>query len=159
MKLRILNQINSTINLQNIYEENFLTYIQITNKHINKSIVYLLKKFLNEIYNLIVDENPKIFFNINDVTINFLQKFYFTKIDENNKIEIITNKNNIIGLEEEIVNNMLFAYEYYRKNVSSHRYSAKTYYDQKFDDYSIKNNILILLGIISTGFVSKLGNG
>jgi hypothetical protein len=157
-QLKILNQVNTTINLSTTFESEFLTYTQHTNKHISKCIIYLLSKYIEEINKNVNIDDAKIFFNISDSSINIFQEFYLTNLKLRNKYEIITHKNNIIGLEDEIINNMLFSYEFYRKKVSDQRFSAKIYYDQKFDDYSIKNNILILLGIISTNFVGKLGN-
>lgn len=158
--LNNLNYVNEQIGLINKYDEKFLSITEINSFDMKKCLVIVFKKIINDIYNTIIckiNNANKIYLNVNDEMFNCIDLINFDLLKLPIEIELL--RNDIIGLEEKNVYNLLSSinYVYEMQMLGEFEYSIDNFVSQEMSFAQTKQNILLKLGLISTKWAAKLG--
>ncbi|GHU31241.1 hypothetical protein FACS1894166_02310 [Bacilli bacterium] len=158
-KIRSMNEIDANIPLIHFHGNEFLEIQEATASDILKAINHANKLMLETIYNKLVairtelPDLPKL------VKVNVIEEFmelgsYVDNCVVNNDITFSVLKNNVLGLEDSGVNDMIACGKYlYEEQLNKHganTYSIDPYVSQQKANENINKSIILKIGILST---------
>jgi hypothetical protein len=151
--LNNLDYVNEQVSLINKYDERFLSICEANSYDLKKCLTLSIKRFMNDICNLITSKKTNVEcvnLNVNDELFNSITLIDFDSLKLPLKFKLLTN--DIIGLEEKNVCNLLASinYVYGLQTLGDFQYSIDNFVSQEISFTQAKQNILLKLGLIST---------
>lgn len=158
--LQTVNLVDSSTSLINVHKPKFLNLMCASAGELTKYVKIINQKFMNVVQNKINDilcrknqlSYDHIYINANSMAYSFLD------ISTNINYEFF--KTNIIGIDDNNIDVLVGSIEYtynVQKSKNHIKYSIDPYVSQEYANRSVKRDVLLNIGLITTKWSAKLG--
>lgn len=158
--LQTVNLVDSSTSLINVHKPKFLNLMCASAGELTKYVKIINQKFMNVVQNKINDilcrknqlSYDHIYINANSMAYSFLD------ISTNINYEFF--KTNIIGIDDNNIDVLVGSIEYIynvQKSKKHIKYSIDPYVSQEYANRSVKRDVLLNIGLITTKWSAKLG--
>lgn len=158
--LQTINLVDSSTSLINVHKPKFLNLMCASAGELTKYVKIINQKFMNVVQNKINDilcrknqlSYDHIYINANSMAYSFLD------ISTNINYEFF--KTNIIGIDDNNIDVLVGSIEYtynVQKSKKHIKYSIDPYVSQEYANRSVKRDVLLNIGLITTKWSAKLG--